>query len=366
MSRILLVCPWFYPAWKSGGTALAAYNTAKVYVKLGHRVDVFTTRENGHEVMSFKGKIVHQEINVRYFSYLPFYKGAAWSPALLFTLCRKARNYDVICINGVRNAYELLLLLMHRVGLLNAKIFVTPHAAWRKDWIEEIGNSFLVRLYQRVITRLTRQVICQYLSEEEKRDSPKIYDSQIIIPNYINAIKVCNSERNQSYYLMLCRVHPQKAIERAISLIRDNKTKILHIYGPVDDHKYYELLVDRIESLGLSERIFFMGSYNNDELALILSKYSAIVFSSHVEGVSMAMLEALSSGLPVIYSEGVGNRDILAKYMPETRVVNWEHTVQIVKAVDARWKDFSSTSMKVFENEYSERAIMEKWKRHIS
>ena len=365
MSRILLVCPWFYPAWKSGGTAIAAYNTAKVYVKLGHHVDVFTTRENGDELLDVKGKVIHDDIRIHYFNYLPFYKGSAWSPTLLVALCRKAHAYDFICINGVRNSYELLLLLMHRIGFLKAKICVTPHAAWRRDWLDEVGNRYLVRLYQTMIVKLTRNITCQYLSQDEKLDSPKLYSSDIIIPNYIQPLEATNCGHGRNNYVMLCRVHPQKAIERALCLLRDNKNKVLHIYGPIDDSKYYRMLLKQIGTQGLGIRVQFKGPYNYEDLGKILSNYSAMIFSSHVEGVSMAMLEGLSSGLPIIYSDGVGNLETLTEYMPETLVKNWNQTNKIVQAIDAKWMELSLNSLRMFNMEYSERTIMEKWSQYF-
>lgn len=68
-------------------------------------------------------------------------------------------------------------------------------------------------------------------------------------------------------------------------------------------------LQERTQQLNLTESVFFTGFVDN--IPLILAAIDIFVMTSNTEGTSMALLEALYAGLPIVATEVGGNSDIL-------------------------------------------------------
>ena len=77
----------------------------------------------------------------------------------------------------------------------------------------------------------------------------------------------------------------------------------------VGDGDYRERLAEMIESLGLRGGVVLAGAF--DEVDDFLAAADLFVFPSHEEGMSMALLEAMAAGLPIVASDIPGNRSLI-------------------------------------------------------
>jgi glycosyltransferase involved in cell wall biosynthesis len=68
-------------------------------------------------------------------------------------------------------------------------------------------------------------------------------------------------------------------------------------------------LADLIQKLGLAERVELLGEIR--DISGLLAKASCFVLSSQTEGISLTLLEAMSSGLPVIATRVGGNPEVV-------------------------------------------------------
>ena len=69
-------------------------------------------------------------------------------------------------------------------------------------------------------------------------------------------------------------------------------------------------LAEQIEVRGLDGRVVLAGTFDNvDEL---LAAADLFVLPSHQEGMSLALLEAMAAGLPIVATDVPGNRDLLS------------------------------------------------------
>ena len=363
MNKILVLSPWFVPAWEAGGTAVAAYNTAKILKDLGYEVLVYTTRENGRKKLVNSGLGYVGDIPTVYFNYSSLLKGSAWSPSMLYRLIRTIRGFDVVHINGVRTAYELVVLILKQTGFFKGEIIITPHAALRRDWLSSIGNTFLSNYYTTKISRLYSKCTLHFLSQQEMIDSPVLAKKAVVIPNFIERVQVEELKTTKrGSFLMICRVHPQKNIVRAIELISQEENSILDIYGPIGDITYYRALKKIIEERRLVNRVRFMGVIENTRLGEIFSDYYAFILSSDVEGVSMSLLEASSAGIPTLYSNGIGNLSTMKAYLPGLLVQNWNSAKEQLEHLHSNYDKLSDRSRELYENEYSYASVKISWK----
>ena len=72
-----------------------------------------------------------------------------------------------------------------------------------------------------------------------------------------------------------------------------------------------QLLQRRIEERGLAERITLHGSVPHEDLPLYLRNSSVFVLPSHAEGMSNALLEGMSCGLPVVVTDTGGTQELV-------------------------------------------------------
>lgn len=97
-----------------------------------------------------------------------------------------------------------------------------------------------------------------------------------------------------------------KGISYLIRAVAEVPGVILHMFGDGPNRRDYELLA---ESLGISRRCLFHGHVAPQILLERMRACNALVMSSLHEGLSMTLLEAMSTGLPVISTDTAGARD---------------------------------------------------------
>lgn len=80
----------------------------------------------------------------------------------------------------------------------------------------------------------------------------------------------------------------------------------------VGDGPEREALTSLAKSLGVAERIQFVGSVPYDDLPARYAEADIYVLSSHAEGMPLVVLEAMASGLPILATEVQGIRELVA------------------------------------------------------
>ncbi len=110
------------------------------------------------------------------------------------------------------------------------------------------------------------------------------------------------------------------AFQRLLELLPEHKDRLqLQIVG---DGPLMAQLKEQVQAAGLSEQIWLAGA--RADIADLMRGFSVFVLPSFAEGTPVTLLEAMSSGLPVIASAVGGIPD----------VVNEQHTGILVQATD--------------------------------
>jgi glycosyltransferase involved in cell wall biosynthesis len=99
-----------------------------------------------------------------------------------------------------------------------------------------------------------------------------------------------------------------KGIRYVIMAVQKLSDVCLHILGDGPLKKDYQELS---ETLGIKDRVLFHGKVPRDTLFQFMSAADAVVLPSLREGLSMTMLEALSTGIPFIGTPIGGARDYI-------------------------------------------------------
>ena len=122
-----------------------------------------------------------------------------------------------------------------------------------------------------------------------------------------------------------------ETILKALSQLKElsNVHYLLCGHGALDTY-----LRDLAEQLGISHMVTFAG-YREDILK-ILQTADLFLFPSYQEGLPMALLEAMASGLPVICSDIRGSRDLMGDILSQNGSISLcSGGIMVKKADDA-------------------------------
>lgn len=111
--------------------------------------------------------------------------------------------------------------------------------------------------------------------------------------------------------LNVAELIPRKNIEttiRAFAKVCEEKTGLVICGKGVLEESLKELC----RELGIEKKVFFLG-YRTDIIEIYKSS-DIFLFTSYQEGLSVALMQAMATGLPIVASDIRGNRDLLQPY----------------------------------------------------
>ena len=178
-------------------------------------------------------------------------------------------------------------------------------------------GSFLLRLISKLGDYLEYDVVCNkydcvvVLTQEDLITNWKGRKNVCAIPNPTRFQPDVPSRLNEKRILAVGRLSHEKnfsSLIRAYSIVAKRFPKWrIDLYGEGDE---YFSLVNEINSLGLSDIVCLRGNTTDIEKEMLSS--SIYVASSKYEGFSLALVEAMACGLPVVsYSCPYGPKEII-------------------------------------------------------
>ncbi len=223
-----------------------------------------------------------------------------------------------------------------------------------------IPNNITSKLYQRF-----EKIVCQ--SSDMKQDLVSIYgirnDNVQIINNPINlSFKIKKSKRinpDCPKFIAIGRLSPEKGQKRLLDVLsKYNGDFRFTILG--DGYLKQELL-EHIERLDLQEKVVFK-SFSN-QVNKILMNHDVFLQGSHVEGFPNALLEACTSGIPVIaYDAPGGTKEIVQNKTNGYLVNSAEEFIEKLKiAVHTEWNP--DNIRESVETKFHPKIITEKYER---
>jgi glycosyltransferase involved in cell wall biosynthesis len=176
----------------------------------------------------------------------------------------------------------------------------------------------LQRIYMRVVARSvfgnSSTIIC--LTRKDAENVAKIVGSSVkisIVPNGVDIqLFKPSSKKDPNLIAWVGRLVPEKGLVHLLKAMQEiikhrPKTKLV-LAG--DGYLRVELM-SLTSKLGLNKNVTFLGSVSRIEVARLLSKSSLFVFPSLMEGMPLALLEAMSSGNAVVVSSIRGIDEII-------------------------------------------------------
>ena len=206
-------------------------------------------------------------------------------------------HFSFITSNAVKIALEhkIPLVGMEHNGIFNEEK-LSPHIAWISHYAYQYTNQ-IISVSQNLKDRLKYHL---------NKDSIVIHNT--VSADFFNAIASKNYSGTINY-IATGRLVYGKGYDLLIRAFEDLKLSHdswrLNIIG---DGKEKGNLLKQIQQAGLQNNIFLVGQKNKEEIIQMLSNSHIFLMPSRGENFSVAILEALACGLPVIASDCGGAR----------------------------------------------------------
>lgn len=294
---------------RSGGVEVVVFELSTRLAQRGHSVTVYNRgRRAGDNQGSVQGVAYvrtatsqRQSLNALLYS-------------ITATLQALPQKYDLIHYHAL--GPSVMMLLPHLRGIPTV---ATVHGLdWQRAKWNRLGAAYL-KLGERIIARYADEVIV--LSRDVQSYFWNTYGrSTNLIENAVTPIETapCCEIRRQfglerhEYVLYLARIVPEKGLHHLIRAFRRCEGPYrLAVTGELPDNDYGREIRRLADGC---DRIVFTGFVQGQVLQELYSNCALYVLPSHVEGMALTLLEAMSAGARCLTSDIPENTDVLGEF----------------------------------------------------
>ncbi len=326
--NLLHIIPYYTPAWTYGGSVRAAADLTRALVQAGHRVTVLTTDTlspteriptlsetiDGVDVIRVRNRSnwLRGRLN------LSTPQGIAQTAARLV----RERQIDAIHVHELRTVENLRAApVANRLGV---PLLVSPHGTLPYD----TGRTSIKRLWDRALggRLLPRFDGVIALTASEAADARAVWaacgvdlpdDRIYTVPNGVHLDDFAALPSGDDFrarwklgsgpvVLFLGRLHARKGLQFLVPAFLDalacEPTAHLLIAGP--DEGMRAALETQVALSGLRDYVIFTGMLTGQDKLAALAAADLFALPAVGEGFSMAVLEAMACGLPVLLTPG--------------------------------------------------------------
>lgn len=361
--------------YNSAGMERVVINKANYFSNKGHDVYIITTdqlKRTPYFYLSPQVKMI--DLNINFFEYSqlnPFFK--------VFSFSIKYLKYRVLLSKTLRNiSADYVITLMFKNLLFLYKIkdgskkivelhfckYVNHYFSqmYNKDYFSKLIYNIWDKFQNRSLGKYDKFVL---LTHEDAIDWGKELSNICVIPNSIQIQSLFYSDLNSNIVISIGRLDYQKGYDYLIPLWSQIKKEcpeyVLHIYG---SGKEIENLNCLIRKYGVEKSVFIFDPVKNIQGKLLNSVL--YLMTSRFEGLPMALLEAMSLGIPAVaFACKCGPSDIINDGIDGYLIPEGNNELFIKRTVEllsnkSKRIEFGLLARKNMQR-FSEESVMEKW-----
>lgn len=332
--QLIQICPTYRPAYTYGGPTVSISMLCEHMQESCIKPLVLTTTGNGNtELNVIRNSIVNVAgVQVRYFRRVTK-DHSHFSPALCLHLWRHIRNNKksrcdelIIHIHSWWNLVSIFSCLIAR--LYNIKTIISPRGMLTTFSFNNTRGPVKKLIHLLVGKWLLNGSYLHATSEKEKQDILSFLQP-IHISVIPNMVRVANSNmariskwKPESFkidssqtlsLLFFSRIDEKKGIEVLFQAVSELKIKYSLTIAGTGSITYINKLKTLCKTLGIEQRVRWIGSISYDEKFDVLSNYDLMILPSYNENFANVVVESLSVGTPVLVSDQVGLADYVIK-----------------------------------------------------
>ena len=215
------------------------------------------------------------------------------------------KNYDVIHIYGSWTPFLVRAFFISKI--LKKKTIISPIGTL-EPWAlkqKRFKKKIAWHLYQKAILQNTNIIHATSHIESQNLKNLGITTKIKVIPHGINVhINRKKNIKKKKIILFFSRIHKKKGLLELLEAwkkLKNKKDWKLHIYGPIEDKKYFQDFLKKVKTLKLAKEVIFKGTIYGDVSKIkVFSNASAFILPSKSENFGISIGEALALNLPVL------------------------------------------------------------------
>lgn len=324
---ILIICNYYLPGYKTGGSLRTIVNTVE---RLSDRFDfrIVCLNHDGDHV-PYKN-IKYSEWNNASNAQVYYLQPDEVKISKLHELISKVKP-EAIYVNSVFSKLTIFTLLLRKISRLSQiPLILAPEGelaigalqlkATKKSWFLRFAK--LIRLHRNLYWKTT--------SEYEKQEALNIMGKGgevFIAPNLPAKSLFENYDQNQKPHkipgevkiVFLSRFMETKNFNWLLKLPGKIAGDItIHIYGNIEDSKYWDETLNLIEKLPENFKVEYKGALAYEQVVKTLFEYHFFILPTLGENFGHVFIEALAAGCPLITSNRTPWRDL------EVKRIGWD------------------------------------------
>lgn len=196
--------------------------------------------------------------------------------------------------------------------------FVNPHGmldVWQLKQSKWVKLIYSLLLEKRNLKKAT--AVC-FTHDEEMQEAaafssflnafilPNAVDTAVFenLPDRVELERLHPQTIGKTAMFFMARLHPKKGLDLLLKAIgtlpKDKKEKLILLIAGERSGEYYGEMMALVGSLSLQKQVAFVGEVLGDQKAVYLGGADIFALTSHQEGDSIALKEAMASGLPLL------------------------------------------------------------------
>lgn len=302
MRKVMIVTPYYYPGFRSGGPQQTVMNIVDVFgddfafyiLTLNHDINEKQVYQEIDEGWNQVGKAKVMYLGDQNFRYR--------------TIAKYAENMNVVYACGLFEKTTIQALIANRLGSIHCPFFVAPMGVFsdgamaqkklKKRMFINIGR--IAGLFKNVIFSLTSKLELEDLNKYLKNS---LYTIASDIPRPpIGKIIKKSKEVNKIKIVFISRICPQKNLLTAIKILSQLKGDIVFdIYGTIEDYQYWQACTNQLNLLPSNITWTYKGEIRSEEVTKTFMGYDLFLFPTLGENFGHVIYESLTAGcIPVI------------------------------------------------------------------
>jgi glycosyltransferase involved in cell wall biosynthesis len=313
--RILHVVPTYYPAVRYGGPIRSVHGLAVALAQRGHDVHVYTTSVDGDQDLAVPTDqpVVLDGVKVHYFP-VPALRRLFWAPLLGRRLRESIDGFDIVHTHGV---YLWPVLVAARVAArAGVPYLVAPRGQLIRELISRKSRwikTAWIQLFER--RTLAEAAAVHVTAEAEGSELHALHLRTRRIACIANGVDYPQAHESLEsgpyrslpprYALFLSRINWKKGLDRLIEAWQRITDCPLVVAGN-DDEGYQSTLVAQAQTLGIADRVLFIGPVSDQHKWALYERAQLFVLPSYNENFGNVVAEAMAMGCPVVLTPEVG------------------------------------------------------------
>jgi glycosyltransferase involved in cell wall biosynthesis len=346
--KILQVVTFISPDNSYGGPSQVAMNQAIGLASLGNEVTLLSLSPNKwisnskrkYKILQYRA---YGKNTLKKFTFMHNVNCFYW----MLINCTK---FDVIHIHYARNIFCGIIGIICRLRKVDYVLQTHGMVSSKEHPLVDLYDYLFVK------NVMARSLAVLFLTEYESRELYKVSpDSNFI--QLSNGVQLRNKfEKREPLIIFAARLALRKnPMIFAMSAIDCKEDFQFEMYGP-DEGQLINLrkVLEELKPRNLK----YMGHVENETLLARMDHASIFCLPSVLEPFPVAVLEALSCGLPVIVSNTCGLSQQIMEYRAGLVVEpNSEEILQAVKIIMSNWNEFSTNARKLAEERFENISI---------